>query len=275
MKERVWVVPNNDLEAVTIIELLKRKGERVIITNQQWGASWEGLEPEAKELLSKEAVVYGVELQGDSPYRDIDHHRYGDDDRTNPKSSLEQVAEILEVDLSIREQFIAANDRGYIPAMMQLGKELGMNEEETQKMIQEIRLEERRISRITPEQEEQAEKAIAGLGDLSEKRKYIELDLPHSKTATVTDRLFGKYDELLIISADGETNFFGSTEIINMLNEKFPGGWSGGELDKGSGFWGGYADQEKIRKAVRELAEPQQSKLSEIRDSVRKGKEKE
>ena len=88
------------------------------------------------------------------------------------------------------------------------------------------------------------------INELTEKRKYISINLPHSKTSTVTDRLYGKYENLLVISADGETNFFGSTEIIEILNEQFPGGWSGGQLDQGSGFWGGYADQEAIKKAV-------------------------
>ena len=86
--------------------------------------------------------------------------------------------------------------------------------------------------------------------EIAEKREYIQLDLPHSKTSTVTDRLYGKYDNLLITSGDGETNFYGTTEIIQMLNERFPGGWSGGQLDQGSGFWGGYADQSAIKAAV-------------------------
>ncbi|MEG1363651.1 MAG: hypothetical protein RSC92_04390, partial [Clostridia bacterium] len=66
----------------------------------------------------------------------------------------------------------------------------------------------------------------------------------------ITDRLYGKYDNLLITSGDGETNFFGETELINELNEKFPGGWSGGTLDKGNGFWGGYANQKDIKDLI-------------------------
>ena len=92
------------------------------------------------------------------------------------------------------------------------------------------------------------------------------MDLPHSKTSTVTDRLYGKYDNLLIISEDGETNFYGTTEIIQMLNEKFPGGWSGGQLDQGSGFWGGYVNQEAIKNAVQEVITRQQSKSSKNQD---------
>lgn len=103
---------------------------------------------------------------------------------------------------------------------------------------------------VTPEQEAQAQEAVEKLGEIAEKREYIQLDLPHSKTSTVTDRLYGKYDNLLITSGDGETNFYGTTEIIQMLNERFPGGWSGGQLDQGSGFCGGYADQSAIKAAV-------------------------
>ena len=117
---------------------------------------------------------------------------------------------------------------------------------------------------VTPEQEAQAQEAVEKLGDLSEKREYIAMDLPHSKTSTVTDRLFGKYDNLLITSADGETNFYGKTEIINMLNEKFPGGWSGGQLDQGSGFWGGYANQDEIKAEVKKIIEAERETTQQI-----------
>jgi hypothetical protein len=70
----------------------------------------------------------------------------------------------------------------------------------------------------------------------------------------------------LITSGDGETNFYGTTEIIQILNEKFPGGWSGGQLDQGSGFWGGYADQEAIKQVVQETIAKQQIKESKNQD---------
>lgn len=34
--------------------------------------------------------------------------------------------------------------------------------------------------------------------------------------------------------------------------------WAGGQLDQGSGYWGGYADQETIKQAVREAIQAQQ-----------------
>ena len=252
---RLWIVPNNDLEAQTIIEMLEKNGEKYLITGQTWGASWDKLEQEIKESIeiAKEEgkQVYGVELQGDSNGAiNVDHHTYGEDDRSNPKSSIEQVAEILGVELTLDEQFVSANDKGYIPAMEKLGAELGINAEDIKEIIANIRMRDRKMQGVTLEQEEQAQEAVEKLGKIEGKREYIQLDLPHSKTSTVTDRLYGKYDNLLITSEDGETNFYGTTEIIKMLNEKFPGGWSGGQLDQGSGFWGGYADQNGIKAAV-------------------------
>lgn len=256
-EKRLWVVPNNDLEAQAIIGLLKRNEEDVLITGQNWGASWDKLEQKIKEIVEsyKEQgkQVYGVELQGDSNGAiNVDHHIYGEDDRSNAKSSIEQVAEVLGVELTLDEQFVSANDKGYIPAMEKLGAELGLSAEDLQEIIANIRMRDREMQGVTPEQEAQAQEAVEKLGEIAEKREYIQLDLPHSKTSTVTDRLYGKYDNLLITSGDGETNFYGTTEIIQMLNERFPGGWSGGQLDQGSGFWGGYADQSAIKAAVQE-----------------------
>ena len=258
MENRLWISPNNDLEAKAIVELLQKNNENLLVTAQQWGASWENLEEEIKnkikEAKDKQEAIYGIELQGDlDGVINIDHHKYGDDDRLNPKSSIEQVADILGVELSLDEKFISENDKGYIPAMEKLGKELGIGEEDLQEIIANIRMRDRAMQGITPEQEAQSEEAIQKLGDLSEKRDYIQLDLPHSKTATIQDRLYGKMDNLLITSGDGETNFYGITDIISMLDEKFPGGWSGGQLDKGYGFWGGYVDQEAVKKEVQNM----------------------
>lgn len=198
--------------------------------------------------------VYGVELQGDSNgAHNVDHHIYGEDDRSNPKASIEQVADILKIQLTIDEKFVAANDKGYIPAMEKLAEDLGLSKEEAQSIIDNIRMRDRKMQGVTLEQEAQAKEAVEKLGEIEEKRAYIHMDLPHSKTSTVTDRLYGKYDNLLVTSADGETNFFGTTEVINALNEHFPGGWSGGQLDQGSGFWGGYADQKAIKELVDKL----------------------
>ena len=74
--------------------------------------------------------------------------------------------------------------------------------------------------------------------------------LPHSKCATVTDRLYGQYDNLLIVCGDGELDFYGKGSICKDLNAKFEG-WCGGDLDN-SGFWGGYASPDDVKAFIDE-----------------------
>lgn len=271
--KRLWITPSNDLEAKTIIEMLERNEEEYLVTGQAWGASWENLEEEIKKSIEEAKEngkeIYGVELQGDSKGAiNVDHHIYGEDDRSNPNSSIEQVGKILGVDLSIDEQFVAANDKGFIPAMEKLAAELGLSAEDSQEIIANIRMRDRQMQGVTLEMETQAQEAVDALGEITEKRDYIQVDLPHSKTSTITDRLYGKYDNLLITSGDGETNFFGTTEIIQTLNERFPGGWSGGQLDEGSGFWGGHADQESIKAVVNECIQERAKDAKDVKDVV-------
>lgn len=284
MNNRLWVTPSNDLEAKTIVEMLQREGEDYLVTGQAWGASWDGLEEEIKaqieEAKKQEKTVFGVELQGDSNGAiNVDHHQYGEDDRTNQKSSIEQVAEILGIELTLDEQFVSANDKGYIPAMEKLGAELGISSEDLQEIIANIRMRDRETQGVTAEQEAQAQEAVEKLGPITEKQEYIQLDLPHSKTSTVTDRLYGKYDNLLITSGDGETNFFGKADIIRMLLERFPNPdpkndpycrWASGNYEElGYGFWGGKKnlDQNAVKAEVQNVFQKSSNKEKIENDS--------
>lgn len=255
MKKEIFIVPNNDLEAKTIIDLLKKHNRDVLVTSQTWGASWEQLEESIKEKIKNYKKVYGVELQGNAPSNgiNIDHHIYGADNRSSEKSSLEQVAELLNTELTVWEQFISANDKGYIPAMKSLGQQLKLSNNEIERMIIEVRALDRKQQGISEEQERQAVEAIEKL-DIDHTKipqNLIIVHLPHSKCATVTDRLFGLYKNLLILSEDGETNFYGVISIINELKNKFDG-WSGGELEKGNGYWGSNtANQKEVEEFVR------------------------
>ena len=244
---RIWVLPKNDGEAIMTINLLIKMGEVVIVTSQAWGASWENLENEVKAIIQiaqKNGIhIFGMELQGPAPNggENVDHHSYSGDDRSNPLSSLEQIASLIGVTLTPFEQAVAINDRGYIPSMQVAGI--------SEAVIAEVRRLDRMAQGISEEQEMAAEEAC------SKKEVYGNLTivrLPHSKTSTVCDRLFGDYTNLLVLSEDGETNFFGGGAIIDKLMASFPGGWSGGSLPE-NGFWGGYADQVEIEKLVKSL----------------------
>lgn len=250
------VTPVNDGEAVQIEKLLKEKNIKTLVTKQGWGASWDGLEPEIKEKIkeykNKNFEIYGVELQGQAPEGaiNIDHHRYDGDDRTNEFSSLEQVAKLVGHRLSLFEEFISANDKGFIPAMLALAKTKNLSEKETQKLINKVRLQDRAAQGITPEQEEIAEKAIQE-AEVSDRLTVVRMS--HSKTATVCDRLYGGYKNLLVISDNGEVNFFGSREVIKKLSDLVKGSWSGGDLEHNNGFWGGYPQDLDVEKEVKKL----------------------
>lgn len=250
------VTPVNDGEAIQISKILKNKKVKTLVTKQGWGASWANLEPEIKkqieEYKNKGYKIYGVELQGQAPEGmiNIDHHIYDGDDRSNEKSSLEQVAELIGHKLSLFEEFVVANDKGFIPAMYELAKTKNLDEKETQKMVEKVRLRDRAAQGITPEQEKIAEEAIKE-AEVSDNLTVVRMS--HSKTATVCDRLYGKYKNLLVLSGDGEANFFGEKKVIERLSSLVKGSWSGGDLDHNNGFWGGYPQNLDVEKEVKKL----------------------
>ena len=160
----LWVVPVNDLEAEEIVHLLDEQKQQVLISRQRWGATWAGLEPEIQEYLGEQRKgrpaprIIGVELGGPNPYGalDIDHHKYRDEDRFQAKSSLEQIADLLRVELSPRQRIVAVNDRAYIPGLRREFPDISKWE------LAAIRREDRRAQGVTMEQEKQARKDVAG-----------------------------------------------------------------------------------------------------------------
>lgn len=250
----IFIVPKNDGEALCIVDMLKsngyKEGKDLFVTGQTWGASWENLETEIKDILKDNTkTIYGVELQGEAPAhaKNIDHHIYENDNRYSDKSSIEQVAEMIGHELSLGEKFVAENDKKYIPGMIDLKQSLMSENGETDptkydKLIQDVRLFDKTAQGITREQEMEAEKAIQN--NLEQKDNLTIVTLDHSKTVTITDRLYGKYDNLLIISNCGEINFYGDGEICmdmqNELKKEFGDNfksWVGGDLPE-NGFYG-------------------------------------
>lgn len=234
----LFIVPDNDGEAVEIQKILQANGREYLVTGQRWGASWEGLEPEIKERVNNfEGTIYGIELQGiplGCKCKNIDHQRYSqEDDRTNSLSSLEQIARILNVNLTQYQEAVSDNDKGYIDLMKRNGY--------AQSVINKVRLQDRTAQGITKEEERQAEQVLKSL---EVQGTLTIVHLLHSKCATVTDRLYGKYTNLLIVCGNGEVDFYGEGSICLELQSKF-GGWSGGQLPQ-YGFWGGYVDKDEV-----------------------------
>lgn len=267
----------SDLEMKTIKDLLDKQGVAYSDAGLSWGASTSKYGDEIAKVAAEGKTPVIVELAVDSKLPEgtinVDHHN---ENASRPASIL-QVCELLGVEPTRKMQLVAANDSGYIPAMINMGA--------AKSEIAQIRYQDRATQGITPEQEQQAEEAIKHSKEMF---GVTIVMLEHSKTATVTDRLFdaSKPQNLLIISADGETNYFGPEDICRALQgnkigerpapwdpnqteilyDNF-GGWTGGAglgQKGGTAFWGGYADQKEIAKFVLKAnAEKQQAKTSE------------
>ena len=187
MRNNLDLLGGADIEMQSIKALLMRKG----CLYSDHGLSWDNATLEqykdVLELYGNQSAytLVGVELSGTcdcSNYMSIDHHNALE----QQLSSLEQVAQLLGVTLSRHEQLVAANDRGYIPAMQAMGA--------TREEITAIRAADRSAQGITVEEERLAAEAV------KVREQVGSLLLIQSQTerfAPICDALF-PYRDLLI-----------------------------------------------------------------------------
>lgn len=221
---KIFLLGGYDLEMLEIKNILESI-EDVKIFDQE--LTWDNASlNQYKDILARyennpEYKIYGIELtESNYPtlpenYFKIDHHN----DFNNKPSSLEQIASLFDTNLSRYLQLVAANDKAYIPGMLNLGA--------TSEEIAEIRRKDREAQGVTEHDEELAEKAI------HEKEIYGDLIIVKSETSRfspICDRLF-PYKQLLIYT-EQELVFYG--EKKSYLVELFES-----EIQKGKMFHGG------------------------------------
>jgi hypothetical protein len=143
--------------------------------------------------------------------KSIDHHNA----RSAESASILQVLTLIGATPSRVEELIAANDSGYIPGM----KAIGASQDE----VSHIRALERQMQGITLEMEAEAERAITAMERYPELSDLIIVRMAHSKVSTATDRLFGLQvqEHLLVVSEDGEVNYYGDGAICADLQNKY------------------------------------------------------
>ncbi|GAB6278791.1 MAG: hypothetical protein STSR0006_07890 [Lentimicrobium sp.] len=195
MKQKIFLLGGHDLEMLEIKRLLKKFPDILVFDK---GLNWQNAdissyEDVLNEYGNKEEVeIYGIELhfkeasELPSNYHIIDHHN----EYSEKPSSLEQVANLLHVNLSRKQQLIAANDKGYIPAMQKMGA--------TTEEMEEIRFLDRQAQGVTSEDEQKAEASV--------REKIVEKDVIVVKALThrfspICDRLY-PYKKLLIYTSD-------------------------------------------------------------------------
>jgi len=229
----------HDLEMLTIRELLRAHAtDQFCDKGLSWGAKASAYRDEIEQALASGLTPVLVELENDIELGQdgivvVDHH--GPLAGAAAPTALHQVFGLLGLPPEAwtrRLELVAANDRGHIAGMAAVGA--------TREEIVAIRAADRAAQGITADEERQGEAALETLRTVGNGRLTI-VDLPHNRTATVTDRLAPElggsgYENLLVISP-GEVNFYGDGHLITALAERFPGGWYGGNLPE-RGFWG-------------------------------------
>jgi hypothetical protein len=212
-----------DLEMIEIRNILKQNREVFYDFKLQWGARLSSY----IHVLNSEDTFVGIELTEDVPppahYIAIDHHNQN----SHKPSSIEQIAELLGIKLNREQQLIAANDRGYIPAMIEMGA--------TPDEITDIRCRDREAQGITEEDELLAEQSIRE--NLSTEKDLIIVNALTPRFSAITDRLF-PFEKLLIYSDDSLTYYGLQAKAIAglfmPLVEKHKAYYGGGE----NGFFG-------------------------------------
>jgi len=163
-------------------------------------------------------------------------------------TSLEQIISLLRLpkqSFTRRRQLIAANDRGHIKAM----QEMGANQDE---MIK-IRAADRQAQGISLYQEKEAKKAIANRQTID---NLIIIETTSSTSSAIADRmekLLGgpSYENLLIVMTK-KLAFYGRGGIIENLKKLTKDCWYGGDLPEW-GFWGTEYDRYLRKKLVNKI----------------------
>lgn len=195
----LFLLGGSDLEMQTIADLLKLHNIPFVDKKLKWNAAQLSVYQEELDKYGDKTKIYGIELTENkevripSNYVRIDHHN----DYSSKSSSLEQVLDILQIPTSRYFQLVAANDKGYIPAM----KEIGATDEE----IQKIRQADRFAQGITFEDEDIAKKEIKYVCGTSNNLLIVKTSLSHF--SPITDRLY-PYERLLIYN-DKKLCFYG------------------------------------------------------------------
>lgn len=245
LNSRLWVVPISDLETAEVRSLLLQANEAVISFPGWWGMKWEQIPVNFHEEIQNfrsenpNGEILGVKLTGDCEWSAEIIEPY----RPGSLSPLQKVAETVGLQLTEYQNSVVANTTTWIPGLKDL--------ELAQGVIDAIRLSDRASQGINPDQEAQAVRAWE---TRTETEELTTLQLAHSKCATVTDRYFSHYKNLLILSDDGEVNFYGDGALCTLLQKKFEG-WSGGAglgQKGGSAFWGGYPNHTEIENFIKD-----------------------
>lgn len=193
----IFLLGGHDLEMLTIKEMLELHKYNFFDYDLSWGAKLSAY----AAVLNNDDHFVAIELIEDiSPpkyYTLLDHHN----EFSHRKSSIEQVADLIGISLNREQELVAANDSGYIPALIAKGA----NNDE----IARIRKQDRQAQGVTEIDESLAVESISR--NLTTYNGITVVQSLTPRFSAVVDRLFPFRS--LIIYNDSTLNYYGD----NML----------------------------------------------------------
>jgi len=231
-----------DLEMITIRKILEEKRYAFYDKHLKWGARLSSY----KEFFNNTEHFVGIELIEDAEkpetYTCIDHHS----EKESNEASIQQVANLLHIGLTRYQTLVAANDMGYIPAMIAEGA--------TEDEIMDIRQKDREAQGVTEKDELLGEKSIRHNLTVDKGITIVKSFTP--KFSTITDKLYPF--ERLLIYTDKELTYYGKGVLFlamayKNLVENRKAFFGGGE----NGFFGitpeGINDLKDSKTAVKQI----------------------
>ncbi len=239
----IILLGGHDLEMNAIKQMLEARDDCIIIDKQlHWDNAY--LSTYLDELSKYEGLdIYGIELNENinplpDNYHRIDHHN----DKYHLKSSLEQIAEVFGIELSQEQVLIAANDKGYIPAMKAMGA--------TDDDIMDIRQRDRKAQGVTDEDEHLAEQSIQE--NLTHYENIIIVKSLTNKFSPICDNLY-PYEKLLIYNDSAWTYYgIGKNQLVYLFDEDIKQGkiYHGGGNEGYIGAKEGMFSSDEIQKLI-------------------------
>ncbi|MCX6272658.1 MAG: hypothetical protein NTU44_15850 [Bacteroidetes bacterium] len=113
----IFILGGHDLEMLEIRKILESGNLIFYDFNLDWGAKLSSYLPvfdDSSTFVGIELIMY---IEPPLHYIEIDHHN----EKHALPSSIKQLAEMLNISLNRWQLLVAANDRGYIPAMQAMG----------------------------------------------------------------------------------------------------------------------------------------------------------
>ena len=220
-KKYIFFLGGHDAEMCEIKNILTKHNFSFYDKNLIWSDAKTSKYKDDLDTIKATEIPVLIELQIDitiSPNTIIiDNHN----ENENNKSSIEQLAELIGIELNRWQKLIAANDKGYIPTMQCICA--------TRDEIEKVRAFDRKAQGVTEEDEKLAEESITY--NKKEENGFTVIKALTEKFSPITDRMYGNTHNLLIYTRNALT-YYGERkkQIVNKFRNL---------IDEGKAYYGG------------------------------------